>query len=126
MLSLPHPQESWPAVRTVTIPRSTVTVEEVRGVLESDLGSRYSVTPFAKSRFHHESAGDENSILVRRNWFMQASVRVENGINNTEIHVGSAANFTPTGLLLNNATVMRKVQHVLEDSQDLAGSSPVS
>jgi hypothetical protein len=107
---------------TVTISRPNVTVEEVSAVLRDRLGSRYKVTPFVVSHFHRESSGDANSILVKRNWFVQANVRVVTGTNETMIHVGSAANFTPTGHLLNSATVVRKVREILEHSIELAGS----
>jgi hypothetical protein len=107
---------------TVTIPRTNVTVEEVSTVLRNELGSHYQVTPFAASHVHHESSADANSILVRRNWLIQANVRLVAGTDQTEIHVGSAANFTPTGLLLNGTTIVRKVHRVLEHSTELAGS----
>jgi hypothetical protein len=105
---------------TVTIPRSNVTVEEVSAVLRNKLGSHYKVTPSVASHFHHEAPGDAHSILVKRNWFVQANIRVVPGTNDTEIHIGSAANFTPTGLLLNSTTIVRKVHQVLEHSPELA------
>jgi hypothetical protein len=104
---------------TVTIPRSNVTVEEVSAVLRERLGSHYKVTPTVAEHFHHETSGYANSILVRRNWFQQANIRVVPGTNDTEIHVGSAANFTPTGILLNRASIVRKVQQVLAHSPEL-------
>jgi hypothetical protein len=107
---------------TVTIPRSNVTVEEVSAVLRSELGSRYRVKPSVASHFHHESSGYENAILVKRNWFLQANIRVVPGRNDTEIHIGSAADFTPTGHLLNRATIVRKVHQALEHSAELARS----
>jgi hypothetical protein len=107
---------------TVTIPRSNVTVEEVSAVLRSKLGSHYKVKPSVASHFHHESPGYDNAVLVKRNWFLQANIRVVPGANGTEIHIGSAADFTPTGHLLNSATIVRKVRQVLEHSAELARS----
>jgi hypothetical protein len=105
---------------TVTVPRPNVTVEEVSKVLRDRLGSHYRVTPTVVARFHHETSGYANSILVKRNWFLQASLRVVPGVKGTEIHVGSAANFTPTGILLNRASIVRKVQQALEQSPEFA------
>jgi hypothetical protein len=107
---------------TVTVPRADVTVEEVTAVLRSNLGARYQVMPSVTSRLHVESSGDANSILVKRHWFEQASVRIEPGSGRTEIHVGSAANFTPTGLLFNRASIVRKVRQILEQAPELIGS----
>jgi hypothetical protein len=107
---------------TVTIPRPNVTVDEVSAVLRDKLGSHYKVTPFVASHFHHEASGYANSILVKRNWLMQANIRVVPGIADTEIIVGSAANFTPPGHLLNSTTIVRKVHQVLEHSVELVGS----
>lgn len=74
------------------------------------------------SRFHHQSPAGPDSILVRRHWFEQASIRVIPGPDNTQVHVGSAANFTPTGLLISRAGIIRKVHHVLRRAPDLASS----
>ena len=74
------------------------------------------------SRFHHESPAGADSILVRRHWFEQASIRVIAGPDSTEVHVGSAANFTPTGLLINRVGIIRKVHQVLEQAPELASS----
>ena len=104
---------------TITIPRSSVTVEEVSAVLRNKLGSHYKVTPSFTSHFHHESPGHADSIPVRRHWFEQGHVGVVPGANATEIHVGSGANFTPTGLLINRTSIVRKVHHVLEDAPEL-------
>jgi hypothetical protein len=109
---------------TVTVPRANVTVEEVSAVLREKLGPRYKITPAMTSRFHHESPAGANSILVRRHWFEQASVRVIAGPDSTDIHVGSAANFTPTGLLVNRLSIIRNVHQVLEHAPGLAAASP--
>ena len=106
---------------SIMVPRPNVTVEEVSAVLRDKFGSHYKVTPAVTAHFHHESSGRADSILVKRHWFEQASIRVIPGDNDTEIHVGSAANFTPTGYLINRASIVRKVHHVLEHSPDLAG-----
>jgi hypothetical protein len=105
---------------TVVIPRSSVTVEEVSAVLRDKLGSHYTVKPFVTSNFHREALGYKNSILVRRNWFVQANIRVVPRADDTEIFVGSGANVTPIGLLLNTATIVRKVHQILEHSAELA------
>lgn len=107
---------------TVTVPRANVTVEEVSAVLRDKLGPRCTITPAMTSRFHHESPADADSILVRRHWFEQASIRVIPGPDSTEVHVGSAANFTPTGLLINRAGIIRKVHQVLQRAPELASS----
>jgi hypothetical protein len=99
---------------TVTVPRPNVTVEEVCAVLRDRLGSRYEVTPGVTSHFHKEFSGDANSILVKRHWFEQASIQIVPGANHTEIHVGSAANFTPPATLYNRASIVRKVHQVLD------------
>ena len=105
---------------TVTVPRANVTVEDVNVVLRTKLGPRYKITPAVTSRFHHESPAGTHSALIRRHWFEQASIQVIAGPDSTEIHVGSAANFTPTGLLINRAGIMRKVHQVLEQAPELA------
>jgi hypothetical protein len=74
------------------------------------------------SRFHHQSPAGANSILVRRHWFEQASIQVIAGPDSTDIHIGSAANFTPAGLLINRAGIMRKVHQMLEHAPGLACS----
>ena len=107
---------------TVTVPRANVTVEDVSVVLRTKLGPCYKITPAVTSRFHHESPAGANSALIRRHWFEQASIQVIAGPDSTEIHVGSAANFTPTGLLINRAGIMRKVHQVLEQAPELASS----
>jgi hypothetical protein len=107
---------------TVTVPRANVTVEDVSVVLRTKLGPRYEITPAVTSRFHHESSAGANSALIRRHWFEQASIQVIAGPDSTEIHVGSAANFTPTGLLINRAGIMRKVHQALEQAPELASS----
>ncbi len=107
---------------TVIVPRANVTVEDVSVVLRTKLGPRYKVTPAVTSRFHHESSAGANSALIRRHWFEQASIQVIVGPDSTEIHVGSAANFTPTGLLINRAGIMRKVHQALEQAPELASS----
>src|ERR1700679_3892687 len=107
---------------TVTIPRSNVTVEEVSAVLRNELGSHYKVSPFAVSHAHHQSSTDTKSILVRRNWLIQANVRDVAGTAETELHIQSAANVTPTGHLLNSTTIVRKVHQILEHSSELARS----
>ena len=70
---------------------------------------------------HHESSGHLNSILVKRHWWEQALVEIDAGISETEIHIGGAASVTPPGFLINRAGIVRKVQHVLEQSSVLAG-----
>jgi hypothetical protein len=107
---------------TITIPRPNVTVEEVSAVLRNKLGAHYEVTPAVTAHFHHESPGRADSILVKRHWFEQASIRVVPGANGTEIRVGSAANFTPTGYLINRARIVRKVRQALKHAPELAGS----
>ena len=52
----------------------------------------------------------------------QASIRVIAGLDSTQIHVSSAANFTPTGLLINRVCIMHKVHQVLERAPELASS----
>ena len=61
---------------TVTVPSANVTVEEVSAVLREKLGPCYKITPAMTSRFHHQFPAVANSILVRRYWFEQASIRV--------------------------------------------------
>jgi len=107
---------------TVTVPRANVTVEDVSAVLRTKLGPRYKITPAVTSRFHHKFAAGANSALIRRHWFEQASIQVIAGPDSTEIHVGSAANFTPTGLIINRASIIRKVHQVLEQAPELASS----
>ncbi|MGB6577860.1 MAG: hypothetical protein WBF34_08055 [Streptosporangiaceae bacterium] len=107
---------------TVTVPSANVTVEQVSAVLREKLGPRYKITPATTSRFHHQFPAGANSILVRRHWFEQASIRVIAAPDSTEIHVGSAANFTPTGLLINRAGIMHKVHQVLQRAPELASS----
>jgi hypothetical protein len=106
----------------VTVPRANVTVEEVSAVLREKLGPRYKITPAVTSRFHHESPAGADSVLVKRHWFEQASIRIVPGPDRTEIHIGNAANFTPTGLLINRASIIRKLHQVLEHAPELAGS----
>jgi hypothetical protein len=101
-------------VPTITVPNANVTVEQVSAVLREKLGPRYKITPAMTSRFHRQSPAGADSILVRRRWFEQASIRVIPGPDNTEVHVRSAANFTPTGLLINRAGIIRKVHQVLQ------------
>jgi hypothetical protein len=105
----------------ITIPRSNVTVDEVSEILRAGLGSRYKVLPSVASHVHHESSGHPNSILVKRHWWEQALVEIVAGISETEIHIGGAASVTPPGFLINRAGIVRKVQHVLEQSSVLAG-----
>ena len=107
---------------TVIVPRANVTVEEVSAVLREKLGPRYQITPAMTSRFHRESPAGENSILVKRHWFEQASIQLIARSDSTSIHVGSAANFTPTGLLINRAGIIRKVRRMLEHAPGLASS----
>ena len=107
---------------TITVPRANVTVEDVSTVLRAKLGPRYQVTPGVTSRFHLQFRAGANSALIRRHWFEQASIQVIAGPDSTEIHVGSAANFTPTGLLVNRASIIRKVHQVLEQAPELASS----
>lgn len=107
---------------TVTVPRANVTVEEVSAVLREKLGPCCKITPAMTSRFHHESPAVADSILVRRHWFEQASIRVIPGPDCTEVHVGSTANFTPTGLLINRAGIIRKVHQVLRRAPKLGSS----
>jgi hypothetical protein len=107
---------------TITVPRANVTLEDVSAVLRTKLGPRYRITPAVTSRFHHEFAAAANSALIRRHWFEQASIQVIAGPDRTEIHVGSAANFTPTGLIINRASIIRKVHQVLEQAPELASS----
>jgi hypothetical protein len=106
----------------VTVARPDVTVDEVSAVLRARLGPRYTITPGTTSHFHHESAAGADSVLVRRNWFEQASIRVIPGQDSTEIRIGNAGSFTPTGMLLNRASIMHKVHQVLEHAPELAGS----
>jgi hypothetical protein len=61
---------------SIMVPRPNVTVEEVSAVLRDKLGSHYKVTPAVTAHFHHESSGRADSILVKRHWFEQASIRV--------------------------------------------------
>ena len=107
---------------TITVPRANVTVEDVSTFLRSKLGPRYQITPSVTSRFHHQTPAGPNTALIRRHWFEQASIQVISGPDSTEIHVGSAANFTPTGLLVNHAGIIRKVHQALEHSPELASS----
>lgn len=107
---------------TVAVPRANVTVGEVSAVHREKLGPHYRITPAFTSRFHHESPAGANSILVRRHWFEQASIRVIAGPDSTDIHVSSAANFTPTGLLINRAGIIRRVRQVLDHTPGLASS----
>ncbi len=107
---------------TVTVTRANVTIEEVSAVLREKLGPRYKITPAMSSHFHHESPAGANSILVRRHWFEQASIRVVAGPGSTEIHVGSAANFTLGGLLINRLGIIRNVHQALEHAPGLATS----
>jgi hypothetical protein len=106
----------------VTVPRPGVTVDEVSAVLRDRLGPRYKIKPARTSHFHHESPAGTDSVLVRRNWLEQASIRVIPGPDSTEIHIGNAAAFTPTGLLINRASIIRKVHQVLEHAPELADS----
>jgi hypothetical protein len=106
---------------TITIPRSNVTVEEVSDILRDGLGSRYKVLPSVASHVHHESSGHPNLILVKRHWLEQAVVEVVPSSSETEIHIGGAANVTPPGFLINRASIVRKVNQVLEQSSVLAG-----
>jgi hypothetical protein len=105
---------------TITVPRANVTVEDVSTVLRTKLGPRYQVTPGVTSRFYHQTPAGPNSALIRRHWFEQASIQVIAGPGSTEIHVGSAANFTPTALLINRVGIIRKVHRMLEQSPELA------
>jgi hypothetical protein len=107
---------------TVTVPRANVTVDDVCAVLRKELGSRYMITPAVTSHFHMESAGDAGSILVKRHWFEQASIEVVLGPDSTELRIGSAANFTPGGLIINRATIVPRVRKALEHAPELAGS----
>jgi hypothetical protein len=107
---------------TITVPRTNVTVEDVSVILRASLGPRYQITPAVTSHFHHQSAAGPSSALIRRHWFEQASIQVITGPDSTDIHVGSAANFTPTGLLFNRASIIRKVHQVLEQAPELASS----
>jgi hypothetical protein len=106
-------------MKTLTIQRSNVTIDEVAAVLRRELGSRYKVMPSVTSHIHHESSGHSNSILVKRHWLEQANVEVVPGDGETKIHVGGAANFTPTGILINRASIVRKVYQVLDHSAEL-------
>jgi hypothetical protein len=106
----------------VTVPRPDVSAEEVSAVLRGKLGPRYKVTPAMTSHFHHESPAGADSVLVRRHWFEQASIRIIPGPESTEIHIGNAANFTPTGLLINRASIIRKLHEVLEHAPEFASS----
>ena len=96
--------------------------EQVSAVLREKLGPRYKVTPAATSHFHHQSPAGADSVLVRRHWFEQASIRIVPGPDRTEIHIGNAANFTPAGLLINRSSIIRKLQQVLEHAPELASS----
>jgi hypothetical protein len=107
---------------TVTVPRANVSVEEVSAALRENLGPRYRITPARTSRCHYESPAGANSILVRRHWFEQASIKVVPGPDHAEIHIGSAANFTPAGICFNHASIVRKVHQVLQHAPGLAGS----
>jgi hypothetical protein len=107
---------------TITIRRPNVTVEEVSAVLREGLGSRYEISPSHTSHVHHETPNHAGSILVKRNWLEQANVKVVTGTSDTEIHVGGAGNFSLPFVLLNRASIVRKVSHVLEQSTALAGS----
>ena len=118
----PHIQERRLSKPTVTVPRASVTVEGVSALLREELGPHYTITPAITSRFHHESPDGANSILVRRHCFEQASIRVIAGPDSTDIHVGSAANFTPAGLLINHAGIIRRVRQVLDHAPGLASS----
>src|ERR1700733_2917433 len=106
---------------TITLPRSDVTVDEVSEILRDGLGSRYKVLPTVASHVHHESSGHPNSILVKRHWWEQAVVEVLPSTSDTEAPIGGAASATPPGFLINRASIVRKVQHVLEQSSVLAG-----
>jgi hypothetical protein len=110
----------------VIVPRADVTAEQVSAVLREKLGPRYKVTPAATSHFHHQSPAGADSVLVRRHWFEQASIRIVPGDERTEIHIGNAANFTPTGLLINRASIIRKLHQVLEHAPELAAASPAA
>jgi hypothetical protein len=72
------------------------------------------------SRVHHESPAGPNSMLVRRHWFEQASVRVVPGPDHADIRIGSAANITPAGICFNHASIVRKVHQVLQHAPELA------
>jgi len=106
---------------TVTILRSNVTVEEVSGVLQDNLGSHCTVTPFAASSLHHETSGYGGSILVKRNWLEGTNIRILPGTNSTELNVSAASAFTLGGFLINHIGLTRKVHQVLEHSAELAG-----
>jgi hypothetical protein len=106
---------------TVTVARA-VTAEEVSAVLREKLGPRYKITTAVTSRFHHKFPAGPDSLLVRRHWIEQAAIRVVPGPGSTEIHIGSAANFTPTGLLINRASIIRKLHQVLAQAPELGGS----
>lgn len=106
---------------TVTVPRADVTVDDVSALLREKLGPRYTITPGMTSRLHHKFPAGPDSLLIKRHWIEQASIRVTPGPGSTEIHIGSAANFTPTGLLINRAGIIRKLHQVLEHAPELAG-----
>jgi hypothetical protein len=107
---------------TVTPPRAEVTADEVGAVLREQLGPRYKIKPGMTSRFHYESQAGANSILVRRHWFEQASIRVVPGPGHAEIRIGSAANITPAGICFNHVSIVRKVHQVLQHATGLASS----
>jgi hypothetical protein len=92
----------------------------VSKILQDGLGSCYKVPPSVASHAHHESSGHPSSILVKRHWFEQAWDEVISGPIKTEIHIGGAANFAPTGFRINRASIVCEVPQVLEQTSVLA------
>ena len=107
---------------TVTVPSANVTVEQVSAVLREKLGPRYKITPATTSRFHHQFPAGETQYWSDGIGSSRPASGSSPAPDSTEIHVGSAANFTPTGLLINRAGIMHKVHQVLQRAPELASS----
>jgi hypothetical protein len=107
---------------TVTVPRSDITVEEVRAVLRDKLGARFQVTPGVSSTgFTREVPSDEKTtMLVKGSWFERANVKIIPGPGRTELEVNPGATYFGLIRLFDQLLITRKVQRILENAPELA------
>jgi hypothetical protein len=108
---------------TIMVPRSDVTVEQVRAVLQRALGPRYRTTPsMMATAFGKQVSGDTTTILVASNWLERATVRVVSDGKSTKISVSPGATYFGLIRLLHRAGLAHKVYRALEDAPELGGS----
>jgi hypothetical protein len=99
---------------TITVPRAELTGQQVAGVLNDGLGSRYKVRPGMRAHrnpFRAPSPAEADAIVVGSR-VLWAQVRIVRRRGQTDINV-TPGGLTLTGYLLTTFGVVRSVRHVL-------------